>query len=155
MDWGFTLILRVGNKEKVWMWSTGSGRLEHEEVWERDGVSPKSCLLLIVIILSYCLQFLLPNKSNFRNHHLNSGLSPLSFKPTDSKRSNLCLFFSLCLFFLSVPAGGCGIWATICWVSVLSGSGCSAVVSCPGCSPMNSPQWTAWVVWRTSSSVCT
>lgn len=102
------------------MWSTGSGRLEHEEVWERDGVSPKSCLLLIVIILSYCLQFLLPNKSNFRNHHLNSGLSPLSFKPTDSKRSNLCFVFSLCLFF--VPAGGCGIWATVCWVSVLSGS---------------------------------
>lgn len=82
---------------------------------ERDGVSPNFCLLLSVLVLSYCLQFLLPNKSDFRNHlsfiwildFLPLPLSPVTVR----KRGNLCFVFSLFLFFLSVPAGGCGIWA--------------------------------------------
>lgn len=30
VDWGLALILRVENKENVWMWSPDLGRLEHE-----------------------------------------------------------------------------------------------------------------------------
>lgn len=78
---------------------------------------------LSALVLSYCLQFLLPNKSKFRNplsfiwtlDFLPLPLSPL----TVSKRGNLCFVLSL---FLSVPAGGCGLWASCLLVSVLPGS---------------------------------
>lgn len=33
VGWGLALILGEGNKEKVWMWSPGLGRLEHEGEW--------------------------------------------------------------------------------------------------------------------------
>lgn len=66
---GWALIFGVENKEKY-----GCGVVVEED-WsmrgcdrKRGGLPLNFSLLLSVLVLSYCLWFLLPNKSNFRNH---------------------------------------------------------------------------------------
>lgn len=69
--------------------------------------------------LYWATEFLLPNKSNFRNH-LNFIWS-LDFKPTDSQRKRQPMFCFLCLLFLfqqEAVVSKPPVW----WVSVLPGS---------------------------------
>lgn len=73
----------------------------------------------------WATEFLLHNKSNFRNH-LNFIWSldflPLPLSPlTVSKRDNLCFVFSFCLLFL-LQQEAVESKPPVCWVSVLPGS---------------------------------
>lgn len=81
--------------------------------------------LLISFCFYWATEFLLPNKSNFRNHlnfiwslkFLPRPLSPL----TVSKWGNLCFVFSFCLLFL-FQQEAVDSKPPVCWVSVLPGS---------------------------------